>query len=161
VTGYPRDRRVLLGAALAILLAAQPLAVGCASSAGAGNPAPPPPPVAEQAFTLGLVQKEIRVGMSQTDVAEALGSPNIVTRDSEGKEAWVYDKIATEARYSKSSIGAGGGGGVNPASVLVLGLVGGSKESGQSTTSQRTLTVIIKFDTAGAVDSFSFHASRF
>jgi outer membrane protein assembly factor BamE (lipoprotein component of BamABCDE complex) len=39
----------------------------------------------EREFTVGLVQKEIRVGMSQTEVAEALGSPNIVTRDKDGK----------------------------------------------------------------------------
>jgi hypothetical protein len=41
--------------------------------------------------------------MSGTEVAVALGSPNIVTRDSGGKETWIYDKIATEASYSKSS----------------------------------------------------------
>jgi hypothetical protein len=33
-------------------------------------------------MTLGVVQKEIHKGLSQADVAEALGSPNIVTRDS-------------------------------------------------------------------------------
>ncbi len=57
----------------------------------------------EREMTVGIVQKEIRTGMSQADVAEALGSPNIVTRDSEGKETWIYDKIASEASYSNSS----------------------------------------------------------
>ncbi len=42
-------------------------------------------------MTVGIVQKEIRIGMSQADVAAALGSPNIVTRDSEGKETWIYE----------------------------------------------------------------------
>lgn len=55
----------------------------------------------ERDMTVGIVQKEIRVGMSRADVATALGSPNIVTRDSEGKETWIYDKIATEASYSR------------------------------------------------------------
>ena len=54
-------------------------------------------------MTLGIVQKEIRVGLSQADVAAALGSPNIVTKDSADKETWVYDKIASEASYSASS----------------------------------------------------------
>ncbi len=64
----------------------------------------------EREMTLGIVQKEIRAGMSQADVATSLGSPNIVTKDSSGKETWVYDKIATEASYSKragSMIGVG------------------------------------------------------
>jgi len=37
----------------------------------------------EQKLTLGVAQKEIKVGMSQADVAKALGSPNMVTKDSE------------------------------------------------------------------------------
>ena len=54
----------------------------------------------ERRMTVGVVQREIRTGMSPADVATALGSPNIVTRDSEGKETWIYDKIATEASFS-------------------------------------------------------------
>src|SRR5437763_709289 len=50
----------------------------------------------EREMTLGIVQKEISTGMSQASVAEALGSPNIVTRDDDGMETWIYDKIATE-----------------------------------------------------------------
>jgi hypothetical protein len=57
----------------------------------------------ERTMTLGVVQKEIHKGLSQADVAEALGSPNIVTRDSAGLETWVYDKTATEASYSNSA----------------------------------------------------------
>ena len=53
----------------------------------------------EREFTVGIVQKEIRVGMSQTEVAEALGSPNIVSTDEKRREVWVYDKIATEHVY--------------------------------------------------------------
>jgi outer membrane protein assembly factor BamE (lipoprotein component of BamABCDE complex) len=102
--------------------------------------------------TVGIVQKEIRVGMSQADVAEALGSPNIVTRDSQGKETWIYDKIASEASSSSDAGGTG----------LVLNLFGFySREAGASSTTQRTLTVVIKFDEKKTVDSFSYHASKF
>jgi outer membrane protein assembly factor BamE (lipoprotein component of BamABCDE complex) len=119
----------------------------------------------EREMTVGVVQKEISVGMSQTDVAEALGSPNIVTRDNEGKEAWVYDKIATEASYSNSSAGVRGGVGVGVGggNTLVLGGVGGgySQASGASATTQKTLTVIIKFGADNLVESFSYHSSKF
>ena len=119
----------------------------------------------EREMTLGIVQKEISVGMSQADVAVALGSPNIVTRDSGGKEAWIYDKIATEASYSKSSgsvKGAAGAGGV-PGTTLLLGVIGGgaSKQSGAASTTQKTLTVVIKFDKNGQVETFSYHMSKF
>ena len=119
----------------------------------------------DREMTVGIVQKEIRVGMSQADVATALGSPNIVTKDNEGKEAWIYDKIATEASYSssKGSVGGGIGGGGVPASALILGLITGSysKEAGASSTTQKTLTVIIKFNNNNLVESFSYHASKF
>jgi len=110
------------------------------------------PSTQERETTVGVVQKEIRVGMSQTDVAEALGSPNIVSRDSAGRESWIYDKIASEASYSKDAGGTG----------LILSLLGFySKEAAATSTTERTLTVIIKFDNNNLVDSFSYHASKF
>ncbi len=119
----------------------------------------------EREMTVGIVQKEIRVGMSQADVATALGSPNIVTRDSEGKETWIYDKIATEASYSRDTGGAGGlaGGGGIPGSALILGVLTGhySRDAGAESTTQKTLTVIIKFNKESKVETFSYHASKF
>lgn len=100
-------------------------------------------------MTLGIVQKEIHRGLSQADVAEALGSPNIVTKDSAGHETWVYDKMAAEASYSNSSAYG---------SVLVVGV---ARNAGASATTQRTLTVLIKFGDDGKVESFSYHASQF
>lgn len=111
--------------------------------------------------TVGTVQKEIRVGMSGAEVAQALGSPNIVSTDEQRREVWIYDKIATDRVYSSSS------GGVNS---LFLGFGagaagllggGGSASAGASSTSQRTLTVIIKFDDARKVRDFAYHTSRF
>jgi outer membrane protein assembly factor BamE (lipoprotein component of BamABCDE complex) len=119
----------------------------------------------EREMTAGIVQKEIRAGMSQADVATALGSPNIVTRDSEGRETWIYDKIATEASYSRDSGGTGGfvGAGGIPGSALILGVLGGnySRDAGASSTTQKTLTVIIKFNKETKVETYSYHASRF
>ncbi len=119
----------------------------------------------EREFTLGVVQKSIYRGMSQASVAQALGSPNIVTRDEVGAETWVYDKIATEASYSSdrggvSGLGAAGG---VAGSVLILGGLAGSydRAAGAASSTQRTLTVVIKFDKNNAVSDFSYHSSKF
>ncbi len=98
-------------------------------------------------MTVGIVQKEIRKGMTSAAVAEALGSPNIVSRDQGGDESWIYDKIASEAAYSS---GSGG----------ILSLLIGSRNAGAVSSSQKTLTVIIKF-TAGLVSDYSYHSSKF
>ncbi len=120
----------------------------------------------ERRMTVGVVQKTIREGMAQGDVAVALGSPNIVTKDGTGMETWIYDKIATEASYSTDAGGIGGAvgaGGVPGGRALVLGGVNANygKSAGAFATTQRTLTVIIKFNDTGRVESFSYHASRF
>lgn len=119
----------------------------------------------ERNMTLGVVQKEIRVGMPSPDVVEALGSPNMVRRGEDGKETWVYDKIATEASYKNSNSNVGGsvsGAGI-PGDVLLLGNVGANRSGskGSSATTQKTLTVIIRFDANDKVESFSYHTSTF
>jgi outer membrane protein assembly factor BamE (lipoprotein component of BamABCDE complex) len=119
----------------------------------------------DREMTMGIVQKEIRVGMPSPDVVEALGSPNMVRRDSAGKETWVYDKIATEASYSNSSSNVSGGvaGAGVPGDVLLLGTISGGRSGnkGASATTQKTLTVIIRFDLDDKVESFSYHTSTF
>ena len=119
----------------------------------------------ERQMTVGTVQREIRQGMSGAEVAEVLGSPNIVTTDGEGREVWIYDKISTDVTYSRSS---GGGiiglliGGIS-GDVLAGGGAGGSvsRSAGAESTTQRTLTVVIKFDENKRVRDFAYHASRF
>ena len=99
--------------------------------------------------TVGTVQKEIKVGLSAAEVAAALGSPNIVSTDEERREVWIYDKIASDRVVSQDS-GFG--------SILILGSSG---VRGASSSSQRTLTIIIKFDNDNKVRDFSYHTSRF
>lgn len=144
-----KTTRNLAFAALAALLAA-----GCSATHHAAD-------VREaddiDRVTVGTVQKEIRLGMSAADVATVLGSPNIVTTDEQRQETWIYDKISSDVTYSKSSgtiVGlifgsSGGGAGV------------GSSSAGSTSSSQRTLTVIIKFDGNNTVRDFSYHTSRF
>lgn len=103
----------------------------------------------ERELTLGVVQKQIRKDMSQAEVAENLGSPNIVTKDGDGKETWVYDKIATEASYSNSE------------QYGTLLIIGAGKSSASYSSTQKTLTVVIKFNNESKVDSFTYHTSKF
>lgn len=99
-------------------------------------------------FELGLVQKEIHEGMAQDQVASAIGTPNIVTSDKDKREAWIYDKIATEIRQSGSS-------------GLILFCQTGADYVSRKDSSQKTLTVVIKFNSDKLVESVSYHASRF
>lgn len=121
--------------------------------------------IQERQMTVGTVQKEIRKGMSGADVAEVLGSPNIVTTDGEGREVWVYDKISTDETYSKDSGGVGMvllvGGLAGNTVAGGLGHGGYSRSAGAESKTQRTLTVVIKFDEEKKVRDFSYHSSRF
>lgn len=112
-------------------------------------------------LSVGTVQREIRVGMSGAEVLAVLGAPNIVTTDAERREVWTYDRIATETVYSSSA------GGV---SALILGLGGSllggvapgiSQSAGAEVRTQRTLTIILRFDAERRVRDFSYHASQF
>jgi outer membrane protein assembly factor BamE (lipoprotein component of BamABCDE complex) len=100
-------------------------------------------------LTVGTVQREIRKGMTGAEVIETLGSPNVITSEDGGREVWVYDKFATDV------VASGSQGGV----WLILGVVGGS--AGAASSSQRTLTVVVKFDEQKKVRDFAYHASRF
>ncbi len=90
-------------------------------------------------------------------MSPVLGSPNIVTTDNLRQETWIYDKISSDVTYSRSSgtiVGlifgsSGGGAGV------------GTTSAGSRSSSQRTLTVIIKYDGDNRVRDFSYHTSRF
>lgn len=116
---------------------------------------------ASRAFTLGLVQKELRPGLGQADVAERLGSPNIVTRDRDGHEAWIYDKVASEVEVSSGSVGLGGlGSGASGSFAGFLGLSAG-KRSEKAKSTQKTLTVVVRFSAEGVVESYTWHNSRF
>lgn len=116
-------------------------------------------------LTVGTVQREIRHGMSGAEVAGVLGSPNIVSTDEKGREVWIYDKIATDKVYSTSSGGISAlilAGGVIGTTPVGGGASGGySSNTGATSTSQRTLTIIIKYDEQGKVRDFAYHSSRF
>lgn len=112
-------------------------------------------------LTVGKVQREIRVGMSGAEVIQVMGSPNVVTTDEERREVWVYDKMSTETAYSTSSGGVAAL--ILAGAAPVAGGAGGGMEGSAGATSrtQRTLTVVIKFDDKKAVRDFSYRYSSF
>ena len=112
---------------------------------------------ADQNLTLGLIQKSMKPGMSSTEVMELAGSPNLVTRGRNGRESWVYDRFATETSEQGFSVG-GSGMGAGGSVLGVVGINGGKKKS---STSQRTLMLVVTFGPDGAVESFSYRSSKF
>lgn len=117
---------------------------GCVSSSNTSNLTATP----QENVTVGKVQREIKVGMSGADVAEVLGSPNIVTSDGDNKEVWIYDKISSSVSTSSS-----GG-------YATLILIGGSSYTSNTTSTQSSLTIIIKFENR-KVKKFSYRTSKF
>ena len=100
-------------------------------------------------LTVAKVQAEIKKGMSGAGVVSVLGSPNMISTDDQGREVWVYDKIST---MSVASSDAGG------FSLLLLGV---NSSSGATSTSQRTLTIIIKFNKNKKVRDYAYNYSNF
>ncbi|MGN1154483.1 MAG: hypothetical protein ACI4S3_10680 [Candidatus Gastranaerophilaceae bacterium] len=125
-------------------------------------------PVKETNLTVGIAQKNIKIGTSQDEVAMVLGSPNIVTVDSDGYDTWIYDKVASVTSYNNNgfSVGLGGFGGGAGLGGSGIGGGGGivhagyARNSGGVQTNQRTLTIVIKF-TNNKVSSFKYHMSSF
>lgn len=103
----------------------------------------------KNSLTVGKVQRDIKLGMTSAQVAEILGSPNVVTTDEERREVWVYDKVASDVTASQS----GGG--------WTLILFGSERNSAATSTTQRTLTIVIKFDKESRVRDFAYNSSKF
>jgi len=100
----------------------------------------------KQTLTIGVVQKDIKKGMTGGQVAEILGSPNIVSTDENGNEVWVYDKFHTE------SIASGSNG-------ITVGL--SNIGAGVARRSQSTITIVIKYDEQEKVRDIAYHKSSF
>jgi hypothetical protein len=133
--------RAIIARAACLALAPTLFLVACASS--------PEPETAEDRLTVGTVQREIVVGLDAASVAQALGSPNIVTTDEKRREVWIYDKVSSDrVDTSRSSYGT----------LIILGASSGESKSSQR---QRTLTIIIKYDEDMKVRDFAYNYTQF
>lgn len=121
------------------------LSVSVAGCGGGGKATIP-----EDRLTVGKVQGEIKVGMAASQVAELLGSPNIVTTDEKRREVWIYDKVSTDRVDMANSSFAG-----------IILLLGTQSSESSSSTRQRTLTIIIKYDEEKKVRDFAYNYTQF
>lgn len=96
-------------------------------------------------LTLGSVQSKIFKGQSQSAVMEALGSPNIVTKDAQGREKWTYDRISNEKEVKSSGFW-----------VFLFG-----KSSSASSSSSKSLTVLITFDNNKNVLDYTYQSLKY
>jgi len=96
-------------------------------------------------MTVAKAQRELKIGMSSSDVVSVLGSPNMVTTDDQRRETWVYDRVS----QSSSSKGTG------------LNLIVFNTGKNSTTSSSKTLTIIVKFDENSKVRDFSYRTSSF
>lgn len=112
-------------------------------------------------LTVGTVQSQLNKGMTGGEVATVMGSPNIVSTDPNGNEVWIYDKISTNRNYSNSNTSVAGAAGAIGGALGGLFGVSGSQSAGAASSSQKTLTVIIKFDAEKRVRDIAYHTSRF
>lgn len=103
----------------------------------------------EEKMTVAKAQTEIKIGMPSSAVIEVLGSPNMVTTDTERRETWVYDKVSTNVQSSSSKSG-----------VWLLLFTAGNHDF-KASSNQRTLTIIVKFDKNGLVRDFAYRTSTF
>jgi len=101
-------------------------------------------------LTHGNVQLNLRIGeTNQTQVLEAFGAPNITSIDGSGQEVWTYQRAATVAQSSSSS------------GYWTILLAGGGREASGFEQTQRTMTLIIKFNNAKIVSDFRSRSSEF
>jgi outer membrane protein assembly factor BamE (lipoprotein component of BamABCDE complex) len=116
----------------------------------------------QNTLTHGMAQMTLHVGLTtQAEVLETFGAPNITTLDGQGQEVWVYDRQATVSSVGTSGFSIGmllGGAGSAVGGVGGLGF-GSSKSRASST--QRTMTLIIKFGSDKKVSDFRSRSSSF
>jgi hypothetical protein len=98
---------------------------------------------------LNATQKTVVAGMTQPVVAKLLGMPNIATRDARGKQAWIYERFASEVSFSDRDGG----------SWLISTRFTNSETGARET--QKTLTVVVKFGDDDTVDDVTYHSTQF
>ena len=165
-------RTVLAGSALA----ASALLAACVSTQPAGQPmAPPQTPQAQavsapnaqpSALSYGTVTAIVQKGKTtQTDLLQMFGGPNISTTDGDGVETWVYERsvtqtdVASNARSSEAAAKLGLF--FKSVELGASGSTGQTAAASSTTTSIRSLTVIVKFNPDKTVKDYSARASYF
>ena len=98
-------------------------------------------PAQEQQLTVAAAQRIAR-GTSNTEVIKQLGSPNIITKGKKGGESWVYDRMGRQVSAITTTSGGW--------------LFMPSQKSSSSSVSEKSLTVVIDFDSDGRVAEITY-----
>ena len=109
--------------------------------AGCSNP----PQNESNRITLGKVQGVVKTGANQTDIMLALGAPNIISKDRQGRETWTYDRISQDSDAQSSG--------------FFFFIFGSSRSS--SSKSSKSLTAIITFDDNKSVVDFAYQSLEY
>ena len=132
--------KILIGIGLAMLIA----------GAADANDKKTPVDARNSPLTQGNVQLNLAVGKStKAEVLEVFGAPNITTRDGTGREVWSYQRHATVTQSSERT------------SLWTVILLGGSSTTTGFSQNNRTMTLIIKFDSSDIVADFRSRTSDF
>lgn len=135
----------LFGSAIqrSLLLASFVLFSGCASMLQ-------PVTTTNSNLTQGNVEMNLRSGSTtKAEVLEKFGSPNVVTRDGQGREVWTYQRAMQASQKD------------NLSGFWTLFLVGQSRRQGGFENTSRMITLIIKFNSHDVVEDFNSRTSNF
>ena len=95
-------------------------------------------------------QMNLRSGTTtKVEGLEKFGSPNVVTRDGQGKEVWTYQRAIQASQRDAVS------------GFWTLFLVGQSRHQGAFENTSRMITLIIKFNSHDVVEDFNSRTSNF
>jgi outer membrane protein assembly factor BamE (lipoprotein component of BamABCDE complex) len=142
-------KRVLIAGAIGFVLSAAPATAQSVDESA-------------NSLTHGIVQMTLHVGTTtQDDVLETFGAPNITTLDGQGQEVWVYDRQATVTSSGKSGFAIGMVAAASGSGVVGEGGLGFGSSKSNTTQTQRTVTLIIKFGPDKKVSDFKSRSSSF
>ncbi|MDR1691691.1 MAG: hypothetical protein LBR35_02525 [Rickettsiales bacterium] len=102
-------------------------------------------------LTYAMVKSKIIKGQTtQNEIISLFGSPNIITKNSDGHEVWTYSKQSSDKSAQSSSFGAG--------IPLFIGYGSASSSSSKTITN---FDLIITFDKNDVVKDYSVLSSQF
>ncbi len=112
------------------------------------------PPKESNKLTLGLVQSSVVNGANQTEITKVLGAPNIISKDKQGRETWTYDRISRDSEAKSASF-------LSLLSPISWFTGVGTASKSSSSTSSKSLTVIITFDDNKSVVDHAYQSLEF
>jgi uncharacterized caspase-like protein len=125
-----------------------------------------PPAATPSGLSYGGVTSQVQKNKTtQLDLVQMFGGPSISTTDADGTEVWVYERAVTETERQNRSEGyqAAANLGLFFSHVQVGGggTTGKSSSASSTSTSFRSLTVIVKFNPNKTVKEYAVRASQF